>query len=110
MEFTAESSPVLRVLHRFLFNFVDIFAGGGRQVMPDFDGNEGSDDCERDHKNRQPMPALAFIGQQKAEAEDWLPVFVIPFAIIGTFIAIRIWHDLPAATRKYINEVEQKAV
>jgi OPA family glycerol-3-phosphate transporter-like MFS transporter len=39
---------------------------------------------------------------------QWLPVFVIPFAVIGTFIAIKIWHDLPAATRKYIAEVEQK--
>jgi OPA family glycerol-3-phosphate transporter-like MFS transporter len=37
---------------------------------------------------------------------QWLPVFVIPFAIIGTFIAIKIWHDLPAATRKYIAEFE----
>ena len=33
---------------------------------------------------------------------EWLPVFVIPFAIIGLIIAIKIWHDLPEATRKYI--------
>ena len=38
----------------------------------------------------------------------WLPLFVMPFAIIGTLIAIKIWHDLPPATRKYIAEVEQK--
>jgi OPA family glycerol-3-phosphate transporter-like MFS transporter len=38
----------------------------------------------------------------------WLPIFVIPFAIIGLLISIKIWHELPAATRKYITEVEQK--
>ena len=38
----------------------------------------------------------------------WLPLFVMPFAIIGTLIAIKIWYDLPPATRKYIAEVEQK--
>jgi OPA family glycerol-3-phosphate transporter-like MFS transporter len=40
----------------------------------------------------------------------WLPIFVMPFAIIGTLISIKIWHDLPTATRKYIAEVEQKRV
>ena len=38
------------------------------------------------------------------------PVFFIPFAIMGIFIGIKIWHALPAATRKYIAEVEQKQV
>ena len=32
---------------------------------------------------------------------EWLPVFVIPFAVIGLIIAIKIWHDLPEATRRY---------
>jgi OPA family glycerol-3-phosphate transporter-like MFS transporter len=36
------------------------------------------------------------------------PYFLMPFALIGTLIAIKIWHDLPAATRKYLAEVEQK--
>ena len=40
----------------------------------------------------------------------WLPVFVMPFAVIGLLISIKIWHELPAATRKYIVEVEQKSV
>ncbi len=38
----------------------------------------------------------------------WMPVFVLPFAIIGTLISIKIWHELPAATRKYIAEEEEK--
>lgn len=41
---------------------------------------------------------------------DWQmwPVFFIPFAIGGGAIAIKIWHALPAATKKYIAEVESK--
>ncbi|HVM61920.1 MAG TPA: MFS transporter [Verrucomicrobiae bacterium] len=36
----------------------------------------------------------------------WWPVFLMPFAILGGIIAVKIWHELPAATRKYIAEVE----
>jgi len=39
----------------------------------------------------------------------WWPLFMVPFAIIGLVVALKLWHNLPAATRKYINEVEQKA-
>ncbi|HZI31369.1 MAG TPA: MFS transporter, partial [Candidatus Binatia bacterium] len=39
---------------------------------------------------------------------QWWPVFLIPFAIVGLVVAVKIWHDLPHATRKYIDEVEQK--
>jgi hypothetical protein len=28
----------------------------------------------------------------------------MPFALIGLFVSIKIWHDLPAATRKYLAE------
>ncbi len=38
------------------------------------------------------------------------PMFLMPFALIGCFLAIRIWHELPHATRKYIEEVEGKRV
>ncbi len=38
---------------------------------------------------------------------QWWPVFLMPFALIGGLIAWRIWHALPAATRRYIEEVEQ---
>lgn len=38
----------------------------------------------------------------------WWPIFLMPFALLGGFLALRIWHQLPAATRKYIDEVEQK--
>lgn len=31
----------------------------------------------------------------------WWPVFLIPFALLGTVLAGIIWHELPAATKKY---------
>ena len=40
----------------------------------------------------------------------WWPLFMVPFAILGLAVAIKLWHNLPAATRKYIAEVEQKKV
>ena len=51
---------------------------------------------------------LGFLLAAKDANWQWLPLFVMPFAIVGTLIAIKIWHDLPPATRKYIAEVEQK--
>lgn len=38
----------------------------------------------------------------------WLPIFVIPFALIGLLLAIKIWHNLPEATRRYIAKAEVK--
>jgi OPA family glycerol-3-phosphate transporter-like MFS transporter len=51
---------------------------------------------------------LGFLLDSKGGNWHWLPIFVIPFAVLGTILAVKIWHDLPAATRKYIDEVEQK--
>ncbi len=41
----------------------------------------------------------------------WWPLFMVPFAILGLGVAIKIWHDLPDATRKYIadNETPRQA-
>ena len=52
--------------------------------------------------------SLGFLLPPRGPSWYWLPIFVIPFAVVGTLIAIKIWHDLPVATRKYIVEVEQK--
>ncbi|MBI4870945.1 MAG: MFS transporter [Candidatus Riflebacteria bacterium] len=38
----------------------------------------------------------------------WWPAFLAPFALLGAFIAVRIWHELPAATRKYLKGTEAK--
>jgi OPA family glycerol-3-phosphate transporter-like MFS transporter len=37
----------------------------------------------------------------------WWPIFLIPFAFLGGGIALWLWHELPAATRKYISEREK---
>ncbi len=54
--------------------------------------------------NGQFVPHFHFIPREWL----WWPVFLVPFAIIGTLISIKVWHELPHATRKYIAEVEQK--
>jgi OPA family glycerol-3-phosphate transporter-like MFS transporter len=38
---------------------------------------------------------------------QWWPVFLMPFALAGAIIAWRLWHALPAATKKYIEEHEK---
>jgi OPA family glycerol-3-phosphate transporter-like MFS transporter len=39
---------------------------------------------------------------------QWWPLFLAPFAVIGLAIAIKIWVELPPATKRYIAEVESK--
>lgn len=41
--------------------------------------------------------------------KDWTywPVFLVPFALLGMLIAMRMWHALPPATKKYLIEVEK---
>jgi OPA family glycerol-3-phosphate transporter-like MFS transporter len=40
----------------------------------------------------------------------WWPIFLLPFALLGGIIAIRLWNELPSATRKYLADVELEAV
>jgi hypothetical protein len=35
-------------------------------------------------------------------------LFLTPFALVGGLIAVKIWHELPPATRRYNAEVELK--
>ncbi|MGE5401370.1 MAG: MFS transporter [Ignavibacteriales bacterium] len=39
----------------------------------------------------------------------WWPVFLMPFALIGMFLALKGWQELPEATKRYIAEVESRA-
>lgn len=48
------------------------------------------------------------VGYLSGMSWRWWPVFLIPFALAGGIIAWRIWNELPAATRKYIDEHENK--
>jgi OPA family glycerol-3-phosphate transporter-like MFS transporter len=49
------------------------------------------------------------LGYLTSHSWFWWPCFLMPFALLGGFLALKIWHELPAATRKYIAEVEEKA-
>jgi len=40
---------------------------------------------------------------------QWWPIFLIPFAIVGLAVSLKIWKALPAATRRYLNEKERLA-
>jgi OPA family glycerol-3-phosphate transporter-like MFS transporter len=51
----------------------------------------------------QTVPLFGF-----ARSWQWWPIFIIPFAIFGGAIALWIWNELPAATKKYIAENEKK--
>lgn len=41
--------------------------------------------------------------------KDWQfwPVFLIPFCIIGFILALRIWNELPIATKKYFDQLDR---
>lgn len=41
--------------------------------------------------------------------ETWIywPSFLIPAALIGLFFAVKLWSELPEATKKYLREVEK---
>jgi MFS transporter, OPA family, glycerol-3-phosphate transporter len=53
--------------------------------------------------SNQTVPLFGF-----ARDWHWWPAFIIPFGIIGGGVALWIWNELPAATKKYIAEVEKK--
>ena len=50
----------------------------------------------------------ASLGYLVSRSWLWWPVFLMPFALLGGFVALKLWNELPAATRKYIDEVERK--
>jgi OPA family glycerol-3-phosphate transporter-like MFS transporter len=37
---------------------------------------------------------------------QYWPMFLFPFTVLGLFVAWKLWHVLPDATRKYVEEVE----
>jgi OPA family glycerol-3-phosphate transporter-like MFS transporter len=47
------------------------------------------------------------IGYLATHDWHWWPLFLIPFGVAGTLLAVRIWKDLPAATKKYLITVEK---
>jgi len=43
--------------------------------------------------------ATTFLGLQRDW--HWWPLFMVPFAILGLGVALKLWHHLPDATRRY---------
>ncbi len=50
------------------------------------------------------------LGYLTGRSWHWWPLFLIPFTVLGMFLGLRIWKELPAATRKYIATVEHASV
>jgi OPA family glycerol-3-phosphate transporter-like MFS transporter len=48
------------------------------------------------------------VGHLTAHGWFWWPLFLMPFAALAGILAISIWNELPAATRRYIAEVEEQ--
>ena len=42
------------------------------------------------------------------ETWHYWPSFLMPFTLLGLFFAFKLWQELPAATRKYLKDVEGK--
>lgn len=61
----------------------------------------------KDHTLSQ-VPDVAFSFSELAgRSWYWWPVFLIPFALLGTLLAGIIWYELPAATRKYLAQLKR---
>ncbi|MCE9619937.1 MAG: MFS transporter [Planctomycetes bacterium] len=50
------------------------------------------------------------IGILATKSWSYWPMFLLPFTIVGLIFAIKMWDVLPAATRRYLAEVEKKHV
>lgn len=46
------------------------------------------------------------LGYLTSKSWTYWPMFLFPFAVLGTLFAIRIWHSLPEATKRYLKTVE----
>jgi MFS transporter, OPA family, glycerol-3-phosphate transporter len=53
------------------------------------------------------LTLLFSFGELAGRSWYWWPVFLMPFALLGMILAWIIWHELPAATKKYIANVEK---
>jgi OPA family glycerol-3-phosphate transporter-like MFS transporter len=58
--------------------------------------------------SEKPGEATTFLGVTRDW--HWWPLFMVPFAVIGFIVAIKLWHDLPEATRRYNEREKDKDV
>ena len=57
--------------------------------------------------DQEKMLAEIKTGKTDVQMLEWV-IVVIPFAVLGLLCAIKIWHDLPEATRRYNKSLEEK--
>ena len=50
------------------------------------------------------------LGYLTSKSWHFWPLFLVPFTILGLYLALKIWKALPEATKKYLKEVENKEV
>ena len=50
------------------------------------------------------------LGYLTTQSWQLWPIFLAPFALLGAVLAMRIWRDLPEATKRYLIHVEKVAV
>lgn len=41
---------------------------------------------------------------------SYWPMFLLPFAFFGLYLSVRMWNELPQATKKYLIDVEKKEI
>lgn len=56
----------------------------------------------KDHAVAPAAGTLFHFNELAGRSWYWWPVFLIPFALLGMILAGVIWHELPAATKKYL--------
>ncbi|WP_413293695.1 MFS transporter [Bdellovibrio sp. HCB185ZH] len=49
------------------------------------------------------------IGYLSAKSWHYWPLFLLPFSFLGLYLSLRMWNELPEATKKYILKQEQDA-
>jgi OPA family glycerol-3-phosphate transporter-like MFS transporter len=50
------------------------------------------------------------IGYLSAKSWAYWPLFLLPFAVAGLILSLRMWNELPQATRKYLIDVENAEI
>lgn len=55
----------------------------------------------------QLVPTFFSFSELSGRSWYWWPVFLMPFALLGMIIAWIIWHELPAATKRYLAQKQK---
>jgi OPA family glycerol-3-phosphate transporter-like MFS transporter len=50
------------------------------------------------------------IGYMTSWSWELWPIFLIPFALLGLYLSLKLWKQLPTATRKYNESMEKKKI